>query len=202
MLAMKKIFVITLLVVPMIAGAQDFDKNLASARTAYGAGKLEDARFAMEQMLRDLDIAIGKEIMKMLPAKLGTLDYNAKADNVTGGSGSITGLFVHREYGMQPKGGSIEIMNNSPMISSLSAMLSNPVMGGMMRDENQKQIKVQGYKSLLTKSVNAETGKTNYELQVPMNNTLLTMRMEDTNEGEITTAANLIPLAKIAQIAQ
>lgn len=202
MIMKKQLITIVIAFLATAGYAQDFDKNLASARTAYGAGKLEDARFAMEQMLRDLDIAIGKEIMKMLPAKLSTLDYNAKADNVTGGSGSITGLFVHREYGMQPKSGSIEIMNNSPMISSLSAMLSNPVMGGMMRDENQKQIKVQGYKSLLTKSVNAETGKTNYELQVPMNNTLLTMRMDDTNEGEITTAANLIPLTKIAQIAQ
>ena len=202
MMNMKKIIAIIFLTVPFVAGAQDFDKNLASARTAYGAGKLEDARFAMEQMLRDLDIAIGKEIMKMLPAKLGTMDYDAKADNVTGGSGTITGLFVHREYGMQPKSGSVEIMNNSPMITSLSAMLSNPVMGGMMRDENQKQIKVQGYKSLLTKNVNTETGKTSYELQVPMNNTLLTIKMDDTNEGEITTLANSIPLAKIAQIAQ
>ena len=72
----------------------------------------------------------------------------------------------------------------------------------MMRDENQKQIKVQGYKSLLTKNVNSETGKTNYELQIPMNNTLLTLKMDDTNEGEITSVANTIPLAKIAQIAQ
>ena len=88
------------------------------------------------------------------------------------------------------------------MITALSSMLSNPVMGGMMRDENQKQIKVQGYKSLLTKNVSTETGKTSYELQVPMNNTLLTLRMDDTNEGEITTFANSIPLAKIAQLAQ
>jgi len=199
---MKKLFAIVLLVTPMIGVAQDFDKNLASARTAYGAGKLEDARFAMEQMLRDLDIAIGKEIMKMLPTKLAALQYDAKADNVTGGSGTIVGLFVHREYGADPKKGNIEIMNNSPMITSLSMVLSNPVMGGMMRDENQKQIKVQGYKALLTKSVNSETGKTNYELQVPMNNTLVTLKMDDTNEGEITTQANTIPLAKIAQIAQ
>jgi len=199
---MKKYIVMTLLVVPMLASAQDFDKNLASARTAYGAGKLEDARFAMEQMLRDLDIAIGKEIMKMLPTKLAALNYDAKADNVTGGSGTLVGLFVHREYGADPKKGNIEIMNNSPMITSLSMILSNPVMGGMMRDENQKQIKVQGYKALLTKSMNAETGKTNYELQVPMNNTLVTLKMDDTNEGEITAQANTIPLAKIAQIAQ
>lgn len=202
-IVMKKILITALVVFYTLTGyTQDFDKNLASAKTAYSNGKLGDARFAMEQMLRDLDIAIGKEIMKMLPTKLGALAYDAKADNVTGGSGTITGLFVHREYGMTPKSGDLEIMNNSPMITSLSAMLSNPIMGGMMTDENQKQIKVQGYKSLLTKRVNTETGKTDYELQVPMNNTLLTLKVDDTNEGEITLMANTIPLAKIAQIAQ
>jgi hypothetical protein len=50
--------------------------------------------------------------------------------------------------------------------------------------------------------VNSETAKTNYELQIPMNNTLVTLRIDDSNEGEITAAANNIPLAKIAQIAQ
>ena len=77
-----------------------------------------------------------------------------------------------------------------------------PVIGGMMRDENQKVVKVQGYKSILNKQVNTETGKTNYELQIPMNNTLLTLKMDDTTERDITAAANNIQLAKIVQIAQ
>ena len=71
-----------------------------------------------------------------------------------------------------------------------------------MRDENQKTIKVQGYKSLLTKNVNTETGKTNYELQIPINNTLVTVKTDDSSESEITGFANTIPLPKIAQIAQ
>jgi hypothetical protein len=77
-----------------------------------------------------------------------------------------------------------------------------PVIGGMMRDENQKIVRVQGYKSILTKQANTETGKTNYELQIPMNNTLLTLRMDDTTESDITAAANTIQLAKIVEIAQ
>jgi hypothetical protein len=50
--------------------------------------------------------------------------------------------------------------------------------------------------------VNSETAKTNYELQIPMNNTLLTLRIDDSNEADITAAANAIPLAKIVQLAQ
>jgi hypothetical protein len=199
---MKKIYlVLASFFVSISAIAQDFDKNIATARSTYSSGNLQDSRFAMEQILRDLDIAIGKEILKLLPAKLGALAVVEKEDNVSG-TGGVIGLYVNRHYGADPKRGSIEIMNNSPIINSLTAILSMPVLGGMMRDENQKIIKVQGYKSILNKQVNTETGKTNYELQIPMNNTLLTLKMDDTSEGDITTVANGIPLSKIVQIAQ
>jgi hypothetical protein len=199
---MKSINILALtLLISVAATSQDFDKNIATARSTYSAGNLQDSRFAMEQILRDLDMAIGKEILKLLPTKMSGLSAVEKEDNVSGTGGAV-GLYVNRHYGSDPKSGSIEIMNNSPLINSLSAILSMPVLGGMMRDENQKIIKVQGYKSILNKQVNTETGKTNYELQIPMNNTLLTLKMDDTTEGEITTTANAIPLSKIVQIAQ
>ncbi len=199
---MKKFSLILIfLSVGLLSFAQDFDKNVATAKSTYASGNLQDSRFAMEQALRDLDIAIGKEILKVLPVKLGSLAVVEKEDNVTG-SGSYVGLYVNRHYGASPKRGSIEIINNSPMINSLNAILSMPVIGGMMRDENQKMVKIQGYKSILNKQVNSDTGKTNYELQIPMNNTLVTLKIDDTNEGEITAAANAIPLAKIVQMAQ
>jgi len=199
---MKKIFFLFIVLVAFNASAQDFDKNVATAKSSYSSGDLENARFAMEQMLRDLDLAIGKEILKMLPGQISTLKANEKEDNLTGGAGYAGGLYVHRSYGATPKAGQVEVINNSPLINSLQTILTTPVLGGMMRDENQKQIKVQGYKSLLTKTVNSETAKTNYELQIPMNNTLVTVRMDDSNEQEITAAANAIPLAKIVAIAQ
>jgi hypothetical protein len=199
---MKKFSLLLLILTTgFVTLAQDFDKNIATARSSYSSGNLQDSRFAMEQALRDLDMAIGKEILKVLPTKMGALTVVEKEDNVTG-SGSYVGLYVQRNYGADPKRGSIEIINNSPMINSLNAILSMPVIGGMMRDENQKMVKVQGYKSILNKQVNSDTGKTNYELQIPMNNTLVTVKMDDTNEGEITAAANTIPLSKIVQMAQ
>jgi len=199
---MKKFnLILIFLATGLITFAQDFDKNVATAKSSYASGNLQDSRFAMEQALRDLDMAIGKEILKILPTKLGSLAVVEKEDNVTG-SGSYVGLYVNRHYGADPKRGSIEIINNSPMINSLNAILSMPIIGGMMRDENQKMVKIQGYKSILNKQVNSDTGKTNYELQIPMNNTLVTLKIDDTNEGEITAAANAIPLAKIVQMAQ
>ena len=199
---MKKGLLAILIWLPLLSGAQDFAKNLTTARSSYSAGRLEDTRFALEQMLGDLDIVIGKEIIKLLPTKVASLNYNAKEDNVTGGSGTVTGLFVERRYGAETKTATINVFNNSPLMSSINTILSMPLIGGMMRDENQKVIKIQGYKSLLNKIVDSDTGKTNYELQVPMNNTLLTVKMDDTSEQEIAAVANGLQLSKIAQLAQ
>lgn len=198
---MKKIFFPVLVMLSGMAYAQDFGKNMTTARSSYSSGNLEDARFAMEQMLRDLDLAIGKEILKLLPLKAGTLAANEKADQVSGGSAGGLGLMVHREYGTAPKTANIEIINNSPLINSIQSILTMPVIGGMVRDENQKVVKVQGYKSLLNRTLR-EDGKTDYELQVPMNNTLLTVRMTEASEGDITSFADTLPLAKIVQLAQ
>lgn len=183
-------------------GAQDFDKSMATARSSYSSGDLSNARFAMEQMLASLDAAIGKEILAMLPTSFGALTVNQKDDNVTGGGGIATGLYVNRTYGAYPKSASINIINNSPMIASINAILNTPMIGGMMHNENQKTIKVQGYKAILQKNATNDAGKTGYEIQVPFNNTLLTFKMDDTNEGEITNLSNSIPMAKIAQVAQ
>lgn len=199
---MKKIILFMLAGMGFLSlSAQDFDKNIATARNEYTSGNLQESRFAMEQILRDLDMAIGKEILKLLPTKMAALNYVEKEDNLTG-TGAYTGLYVQRHYGADPKRGSIEIINNSALINSINAILSMPVIGGMMRDENQKIVRIQGYKSILNKNLNSDSGKTNYELQIPMNNTLLTVRMDDTTEGEITNVANSIPLSKIVQMAQ
>src|SRR5688572_19947026 len=134
---MKKIFFLILfLTVSATTFSQDFAKNLTDARSSYSSKNLSDARFAMEQMLRDLDAAIGKEILKILPEKMDALPAIIKEDNVTG-SGNATGLFVHRTYGTTQKGANIDIVNNSPLINSLTALLSMPFVGAA-KDANQK----------------------------------------------------------------
>ncbi|MFZ1806532.1 MAG: hypothetical protein WAU36_04895 [Cyclobacteriaceae bacterium] len=196
---MKNISILIILLSCSLATtAQEFDKNIASAKSAYGSGDLENTRFALEQALHELDITIGKEILKQLPTTLGAASYNEKDDNVTGGSGMAAGLFVHRSYGEQGNG-SIDVINNSPMINSINAILAIPFIGNS-GDGTQKVVKIQGYKSVLNK--NETTGKTGYTLQIPMNNTLFTIEMDDTNENEIQSLANTIPLSKIAQMAQ
>lgn len=201
---MKKICSLIFLVTfPIVTFAQDFNKNLGEARTAYTAGNLSNSRFAMEQMLREVDEAIGKEILKLLPAKIETLSAQVKEDNVMGNSGGVgAGLFVHRTYGAEPRTATVDIVNNSPLITSLNALLAIPFVTNAAGDDNQKVVKVQGYKAILNKSQDADSGKLTYELQIPLQNTLVTFNVDDTKEAEILKMAGTIPLEQIAQMAR
>ena len=106
---MKKLFIAFILITAFSSGfAQDFAKRVSEARTAYSAGKLDDARFAMQQALQELDMATGKEILKLLPPKLVDQSANTATDNVSGASGFV-GVVVHRDYGTAPDASKIEI---------------------------------------------------------------------------------------------
>lgn len=182
------------------SSAQDFQANLSTARSSYGSGNLEDARFAMQQMLNDIDVLVGKELLKALPAKFDALAANTSNDDVTANTG-LAGVLVHRDYGSGEKTATLEVMSNSPLIASINAILSIPFIGNS-GDGSQKVIKVQGYKSVLQRTIDSETNKTSYSLQIPLNSTLITINGEDCSEAEITRWANLLPMSQIAKLVQ
>lgn len=198
---MKKILILALfLFVTAVGVSQDFNKNISTARTAYAGGNLEDARFAMEQTLNDLDVIIGREVLKMLPAKMDAFTSNTKSDNVTANTG-IAGVVVHRDYGTGEKILNLDLMSNSPLVASINAILSIPFIGNS-GDGTQKIIKIEGYKGILQKSVDTETNKTDFTLQVPVGSTLLTFTAPDTNEADVIRMANTIPLSQITKLVQ
>lgn len=183
-----------------IGHAQDFSKNITTARSSYTAGNLEEARFAMQQMLNDLDMSIGREVLKMLPSKMGSAASNTSTDNVTANTG-LAGVLIHRDYGTGEKMYNIDLMSNSPLVASINAILSIPFMGNS-GDGTQKIIKIDGYKGMLQKSVDEETKKTDYTLQVPIGSTLLTFTAPDVSEDEVIKMANSIPLSQITKLVQ
>lgn len=197
---MKQIIFSLLLFSSLIASGQDFNKSLADARGAYSGGNLEDARFAMQQMLNEIDVLVGKELLKSLPAKFDARAANTNNDNVTANTG-LAGVVVHRDYGTGEKTATLDIMTNSPLLASINAILSLPFVGNS-GDGSQKVIKVQGYKSILQRTINSETNKTSYSLQIPLNSTLITINGEDCTDAEITRWANLLPMSEIAKLVQ
>src|SRR6476660_7230954 len=119
---MKKIILvfITIYFVVIVSAQTDFKSDVASARSAYTSGKLEDAHFSLQQAMGELDILIGKEVLKILPTQLESLNSNSKSDNVTATAGFI-GATIHRDYGDTAKRAEIDVISNSPLLGTLNA---------------------------------------------------------------------------------
>ena len=197
---MKKYFILLLILFYAISiQAQDFAKQIADAKTSYAAGKLADAHFSLEQAIQEIDMIVGKEVLKLLPEKMNDMEAVTSDDQVSANVGFV-GATVHRGYGTT--GSQVEIISNSPLISSLNAFLNMPLMGGLMRNSTTKVVKIQGYKSRLEKQGDNENGKPNYQLQIPFKSALITITANGMDEGQVTTFANSIPLDKIQALIQ
>jgi len=194
---MKKIFLFAFVAFAALGvQAQEFNKQLASARTAYSSGKLDDTRFAMQQMLQELDILTGKEILKILPQKMNEQAAVTAEDNVSGAS-NFLGITIHREYGTDDKAVQLDIITHSPMIGSINAILSLPFVAG---SADYKVIRLEGYKALIQK--NGSGAETEYELQLPLNNSLITLKAPGASQDQIVKMAGTLPIAQIAKMVQ
>ena len=203
---MKKIyFLLIALCMVVTASAQDFAKHLSEARTNYKAGKLDDSRFAMQQMLQQLDSLTGEQVLKLLPTKMADKDVRPSKDDVSGASG-WAGVLIHREYGMDVKKAAwdsmavqLDIISNSPLIGTINALLSLPL--GMGSSPDQKIVKINGYKALLSKT-SGDSEKKEFELQLPLNNALITLKAPGRSQDDILKMANTLPVADIAKLIQ
>ena len=185
------------------AWAQDkVEENLSTAKSAYQDKNYEDARFALQQTLAELDIVIGKEILKKLPTELEDFSSNPDEDEVMGNAMGITGLNVNRTYsaaGNDQNFVDLTIINNSPMLAGLTSFLTNPLFMNSA-DESQKSVKIQSYKGILQKGENSDQTPT-YDLQIPIAQSLMTMNFNGfDDEEEVLRLANLVDLREIAEL--
>ena len=198
---MKRFSIIIALLTGFTAGAQDFTKDMAKAKAAYNAGKLEETHFALQQAMQEVDLIIGKEVLKLLPPKMDTMNVNAKEDNVSSNIGYV-GATIRRVYGKYARKADLTIISNSPLVARINTVLNAPMMGGMLNDGKTKTVKVQGYKARLEKQEGSAEGIINYELQVPLGSALITFKVNDCTDTQILAMAETIPLQQVAKLIQ
>ncbi len=172
---MKNIFTLIIFLAGSSLFAQDIESKLDEAKMAYKGGNMEDARFALEQSLVELDKLIGKEVLKILPTEMGGLTANTEDDNVTGSTG-YTGVFVEREYSGEPKFISIQVMADSPFLAMVNMALTNPMIASMS-DGNQEITKISGYKSLVELDEGQEGDEDTYKFMTPVSSSLITVEV-------------------------
>lgn len=199
---MKKILILLTVAVFTFQGAflnaQEVTASLDEALSSYKSDNLEDARFALQGALNGINQAIGKEILAILPDEMNGMSKIETGDDVTGVNIGFAGLFISRSYTAEDRNASIEIVSDSPLLAGINTILAMP--GFMTSDENQKRIKIEGYKALLTMNTDSE-GMVSYDLQMPFSGSLLSFQCEGIeDENEVIGMANRIPVDEIVAI--
>lgn len=184
----------------IVVFGQGAEANLKEARAAYGSGDLEAARFALQQAINEVDLVIGKEILKLLPAKLGELTFTEADDVLGAGNLGFAGLHLSRSYGKgEPQNVELSIIADSPLMAGINAILALPAFAA---DPNQKRVRIGGYRGLLQKS-DSGAGEVNWDLQIPFGSSLLSMSFRGiSDEKTVTDMAGTIPVDQIARMIQ
>ncbi|MEO1054894.1 MAG: hypothetical protein AAFX87_29945 [Bacteroidota bacterium] len=190
-----------LLLICLISGyawSQDEVKaKLVEARTSYQSKDLEATRFALQQSLSELDVLVGKEILKKLPTSVNGMDYIPEEDNVVGSSMGFTGVFVYRFYKNDQSQVEVDLVNDSPLMASLSTFLTNPLFN--VADGSRKVIKIDGYKAAITR--NEGEGPASYDVQIPIDQSLYTIKVEGVeNENDVIDIAKSMKVGDIANM--
>jgi hypothetical protein len=182
-----------------LAAQDEFSKKMAEAKTAFAANKLSDARFAMQQMMQEIDMLMGKSILKLLPSTLDNMPGNEANERVTGASGFI-GVVVHKDYGMlkDEPAISVEVISNSPLLVGLNAVLSMPMLAG---GDGRKVVKVAGYKALIEQNKD-EVNPGGHNLQLVVGNVLIAITHKGATAEGLVKLAETIPVSEIAKLAQ
>ncbi|MBN2613388.1 MAG: hypothetical protein JXB00_17675 [Bacteroidales bacterium] len=177
--------------------SQDIDSRLSQAKSSYKSGDLDGARTALQEALKEVNMAIGKEILALLPETMKEMAFNKTDDDVNVTGTGFSGLYIGRSFGNSETGKSarIEVITDSPLLAGVNAILSLPAIM-TSSDSGQKRIKVGNYKALLQLN-EGEDGKKSYDVQVPFGNSLLTIHCEGYSETDVTAMANTIPVSKI-----
>jgi hypothetical protein len=180
---------------------QEVATLLSNAKSAYQTKNLEDTRFALENALKEVNMEIGKQALSILPLSIGKLTADPKNDDVSGMVVLYSGLNIVRNYSGATENATLTIITDSPMLAAISAILTMPAM--MLNNDEQKVVKIAGYKSLIQKSKDENDKVNGYTLQVPFDNSLLSLDYQGAiSEADFTAIANSLPVAQLVKLLQ
>ncbi len=166
----------------------DVKIQMTEAETAHGTKNYSDARYSLQQALMGVEIQLGRQILKSLPAAMVAVPADTLQDKVMSTQWGWSNLSIQRVYRKDDKQLTITIGNNGWYAGIANMYFAN---AGMMEanaeKQNFKQVKVKGNKAI----IQYEDSK-GYTLIMQMGQTSMIVWecINFANEQEVMTAAN------------
>jgi len=128
----------------------DVKAEMADAESAHAAKKYSDSRYALQQALMGVEIQLGNQILKSLPATADGLDADMTKDVVMSTQWGWSNLSIQRVWKKSDKQLTMTI-GNAGLYAGLAAMyFTNATMVESSNNkQNFKQTRVKGNKAII-----------------------------------------------------
>ncbi len=198
----KYIGIIGMVMFVLFAKGQDVISNIEIAKNNFSAQNFDQSRVAIQQAMAELNKKVGNEVIALLPQTINGFSSNSNQDMINGWEMGLMSLMVTRNWNSESQSISFSVMGNSPLVTSINAVLSMPMMMGA-GNPNQKKTNIEGYKALLEKQVDENQQIAGYSLMVPFQSSLIQLNYSGfITEQEFLTIVSQIPVSKITQLMQ
>lgn len=203
------LFLLAAFIALNVMGQGQAETFIKEAQDYLAKKDYKQAQLSLQDAVNDLNMTIAAELAKSLPAEINGLTAEGEG-NVSGGAvGMMGGGFTITKRYQHPtnkdNNAEVQIMANSPVLTSLNMYLTNPSMMGA----EYKSVRVGGTQRAIMKSEmqDAYDDKGNStkirssEIQIPLSQTLITINANGfaTEQDELAFANKLdIPKLKTA----
>jgi hypothetical protein len=176
----------------------DVSMQISDAEKAHASGNYSDARYSIQQALLGVELQIGKQILKSLPATAASLPADTTDDRVVSTRWGWANLSIQRIYQKDDKQMTV-IIGNNPLYSGAMDMYFNAGMYGQTNNEkeNMKQVKVQGNKAMIKFDKN--DGYT-LLVQLGQSGMMTWTAINFANEQEVMNAVNTFDIEKVKKL--
>jgi hypothetical protein len=127
----------------------DVNQQITEAETANAAGNFSEARYSIQQALLGVELQMGKEILKSLPATVADLPEDTTEDRVTSTQWGWANLTIQRVYRKADKQLAVLVGNNSVYSGFMNILFAGNMTESNGQTQNFKQIKVKGNKAVI-----------------------------------------------------
>lgn len=178
----------------------DVNQQIADAEKSQTAGNYSDARYSIQQALMGVELQIGKEILRSLPATVSGLEKDTMQNKVMSTRWGWNNLTIQTVYKKADQQLTVTIGNNTFYAGLIDVYFNNAMYMQTSSDgdkQNVKQTKVKGYKAAI--SYDDSKG---YTLLVPLGQTSMIV-WECINfaaEQDVMNAANIFDIDGIKKM--
>lgn len=196
------LFALAALITLRVAGQSQAETYIKEAQEFLADKEYKQAQLSLQDAINDINNLLAQQLAESLPAEINGLTEDGEAEISAAGLAMVGGgLQIIKRYRNQAKEGQdaeVQILANSPMMSTMTMYLANPGMLG----PGYKSVRIGTNRAILKSEVQDFGEKMrSTEIQIPLGQTLVTIQANGfASEQDELAFATKLELEKIRTV--